>query len=78
MLDLATRESIVLTEVNRTSGTVQIKYGFVAPANHVDVGGPMIVRVNDNSKSIKSKDRRHKSLYPIFLTAWVSPVFRFC
>ena len=47
VLDLATRESVVLAEVDGTDGTVQIEYGFVSRANHVDVGGPMIIRVND-------------------------------
>jgi hypothetical protein len=79
-LDLATRESIVLAEVDGTTGTVQIEYGFVSPANHVNVGGPMIVRVDDNPKSVESEDRRHTLIVSNFLTAWVlslCPAFRF-
>ncbi len=71
VLDLATRESIVLAEVNGTNQTVQIEDGFVPRANHVDVGGPMIVRVDDNPKSVEPEDRRHKLIVHEFLTAWV-------
>jgi len=80
--DLATRESVVLAEVDGTRGTVQIEYGFMLRASYMDVGGTMIVRVDDNTKPVESEDRRHKVIVSDFLTAWVfgvgygSPLWR--
>lgn len=70
-LDLAAPEPVVLADVDKTGGTVQIEYGFMPRANYMDVGRPVIVRVDDNPKPVKSEDRRRRAIVSDYLTAWV-------
>jgi hypothetical protein len=37
----------------------------------VDVGRPMIVRIDHNPQAVESENRRHKSILAEFLSAWV-------
>jgi hypothetical protein len=39
--------------------------------DRVDVGRPMIVRIDRNPQPVKSENRRHKSILTGFLSAWV-------
>jgi hypothetical protein len=69
--DLTPLESVVLPEIYRSGRTVQIEYRFATRPNRVDVGRPMIVRIDHYPQPAKSENRRHKSILPGFLSAWV-------
>jgi hypothetical protein len=47
---LAPRESIVLPESYRSCRATQIEYRFAARPNHMDVGRPVIIRVDHNPR----------------------------
>jgi hypothetical protein len=44
-------EPEILAQRWRTTRTVQIKHRFTATADHVDVGGTVVVGVDDNTQS---------------------------
>src|SRR5260370_18986970 len=72
MTPLPTRESIVLPELYGSGRTVQIEYRLTAMSNHMDMGRSMIVRIDHNPQPIQPDYRRHDSIVPRFLSAWVT------
>ena len=69
--DLTPRESVVLPEIRRPGRTVQMEDRLATASDRVDVGRPMIVRIDRNPQPVKSENRRHKSILAGFLSAWV-------
>jgi hypothetical protein len=39
-----------------------MEHDFVASSDHVDMSGPVIVRIDDHAQSIKSVNRGHQSI----------------
>src|ERR1700690_436157 len=62
--DLTTSESIILPEFWRSGPAVQMDYSLTATANHMDVGGPMIVGIDHNPEPVKGEHRGHDSTVP--------------
>ena len=69
--DLTPRESVVLPEIRRSGRTVQMEDRLATAPGRVDVGRPMIVRIDHNPQPVESENRRHKSILAGFLSAWV-------
>jgi len=57
--DLPPREAVVLPEFGWASRTMQIENGFASGTEHVHMRRPMIVRIDDDSVSLKSQNGRH-------------------
>jgi len=55
-------ESIVFPKVDRPGRTVQVEYGLTTTPEYMYVGGPMIIRIDDNTQAIESQDCRHDSM----------------
>src|ERR1700687_6098989 len=68
--DLLGTEPIILPQFRWSFRIVQVKYGLTALANHMDMRGPMIVRVDHNAPCANAKDRRHLKNDTINLSGW--------
>jgi hypothetical protein len=55
---------MVLPELYRSGRTVQIEYGLTTTPNHMDMGRPMIVRIDHNTQPIEPHYGRHQSIVP--------------
>jgi len=49
MAEIPILESIVLPQFHRPVRTVQIQYRLKTTSNHVDMGRPMVIRINYNA-----------------------------
>ena len=60
--DLAASESVILPQFDRPGRTVQIEHRLAPASDHVDVGWPAIVRVDEDAQPAGSEDRRQSSI----------------
>jgi hypothetical protein len=58
--DLPEPEPIVFSQFHRSIRTVQVEYGLAALANDMDMGRPMIVRVDHGALCANAQNRRHR------------------
>src|SRR5690348_5284541 len=58
-VDFRPRESIVAAQFGWAVGTVQQEHGFARRADHVDMRGAMIVRVDHDPQTAESQDGWH-------------------
>jgi hypothetical protein len=56
-------ESVILPKFHRPSRTVQIEYSLVPAPDHMHMGGPVIVWIDNNAQPAKPENRRQKPLY---------------
>src|ERR1700689_1785994 len=70
LFDFAPRESVIFSNLRRSSRTLQIEYRFTTSADHMHMRWPMIVRVNHHPQSLEPKNCRHSLLYPKRLGLW--------
>jgi hypothetical protein len=61
--NLAPRESIVFPEFQGSSQTVQIEYRLATTPDYVNMGWPMIIRIDHNPQPVEPQDRRHLNHY---------------
>jgi hypothetical protein len=59
---LGPRKSVVLAQLWRSLGAVQIEHALASGSDDVDVRGSMIVRIDNHAQAIETKDRRHAAL----------------
>ena len=69
--DLAASESVILPQFGRPGRTVQIEHRLVPASDHVGVGWPMVVRIDDDAQPAGSEDRRQSSIVSEFPSTWV-------
>jgi hypothetical protein len=61
LADLSTRESVVLPKLYGPRWAIQIENRLASMPDHVDVGWPMIVRIDDRTETVEPENRRHNS-----------------
>lgn len=61
MLQLPAGETKILPNISRAIWTVQQEHCFLAPADHMHMGGPVIVRIDHHSQAIKIQHRWQSS-----------------
>src|SRR5947209_10330211 len=59
---LVAAKSVILPQLRRTLGAVQVEDRFAVRADNVDVGRSMIVRINRHAQATETQDRKSTRL----------------